>query len=96
MQFISAAPASQNLIKKLDTKITYRSEGESIHVQLKKLAEQVDLYFDFDSSAKTNLETKTKKFTYSQIRAKYVFYRLLKDAGLKYKFDGDSIEVYKD
>jgi hypothetical protein len=95
-QVAYSAPASQNLINKLDTKITYQSEGENIGKQLKKFADMVDVYFDIDSNAQENLKTKTIKFTYSQIRAKYIMYRLLKEAGLKYKFDGESIDIYKD
>lgn len=96
LQFLYAEPASKSLLSKLDSKITYRSEGESIGVQLQKFANTIDIYLDIDSSAQNSLKIKTKKFTYSQIRAKYIFYRLLKEAGLKYKFDGDSVDIYKD
>ena len=60
-QMLFAAPASSSLTQKLESKITYQSQGESIGVQLKKFSDMIGIYLDIDSSAEENLKLKTKK-----------------------------------
>jgi len=94
-QGLFAEGASDRLDAKLDEKIAFKSDGKDIESQLREFSKITDIDFKIDDSVTASLHMETKKFFYQNTRAKYVFYRLMKDAGLKYSFDGDIIKIFK-
>ena len=45
-------------------------------------------------TAKGKLDTPFKKFAYPNVKAKYVLYRLVKEAKVSYEIKGNTIYIY--
>ena len=90
------ADYNNSVKSKLEQKMAFKPSRNDFTLEklLNRLAKQSNIDFYVKESAKPKLSLVFKKFAYPNVKAKYVLYRLMKEASLSYKIDGSTIYIY--